>query len=208
MAPGTLPPLPYPSSALEPKIGRQTVEVHHDVLQANYVYAAAELLGQVESARGSTGVPDPLRQRTRATLARNLAFNQAGAELHRLYWENLCAEGHGDRPSQAFHAQICRDFRDPGGFAEEMTDVACGIPGDGWAILAWVPSLERLCVLGVQGHTDGWIPGAVPLLLFDVWEHAYFLQYPGNRSAYVRNIWKLINWNVVNARFADARSRS
>lgn len=205
---GILPPLPYAPDALKPVLEPQTVHVHHGVLQARYVAAVQDLVAHQDRARASSGVPEDLRRRLRLAVAQSLAFNEAGAVLHRLYWDNLCTPGHGERPSQALHTQICQDFQEAPRFSEEMSDIAIAIPGDGWAVLVWLPDLERLAVLAIQSHMNGWIPNAVPLLVFDVWEHAYFLQYQGDRSAYIRGLWRLINWTVVNVRYANARNNT
>jgi Fe-Mn family superoxide dismutase len=90
-------------------------------------------------------------------------------------------------------------------FIEEFSDVAIAIPGSGWAVLVWSPEFQRLFILPIQNHQDNWIPGVVPLLVVDVWEHAYYLKYQNKRADYVRELWQSINWSVVSRRFATAR---
>jgi Fe-Mn family superoxide dismutase len=196
-----LPPLPYPEDALEPAIDGKTVGIHHNVHEAGYYDGLEEALDHLESTRG-VQAPAKLRRRMRLGLAQAVAFNGAGAVLHKLYWENLTRQGKGGNPSPELHAQILRDFGSAEQFVEEFSDIANAIRGSGWAVLAWVPWMTRLVVLPVHDHQNEWIPGAHPLLIVDVWEHAYYLKYQAKRADYVKAIWGLINWPVVSQRFA------
>jgi Fe-Mn family superoxide dismutase len=198
-----LPPLPYPEDALEPVIDAKTVGIHHNVHEAGYYDGLEEALDHLESTRG-VQAPAKLRRRMRLGLAQAIAFNGAGAILHKLYWENLTQSGKGGSPSPELHAQILRDFGSPEQFVEEFSDIANAIRGSGWAVLTWVPWMGRLVVLPVHDHQNEWIPGAQPLLIVDVWEHAYYLKYQAKRADYVKAIWGLVNWPVVSQRFARA----
>jgi Fe-Mn family superoxide dismutase len=198
-----LPPLPYAEDALEPVIDAKTVGIHHNTHEASYYEGLEEALDHLESTRG-VQAPTKLRRRMRLNLAQSIAFNGAGAILHKLYWENLTAVGKGGSPSADLHQQILRDFGSPQQMVEEFSDVANAIRGSGWAVLVWVPWMCRLVILPVHDHQNEWIPGAVPLLIVDVWEHAYYLKYQAKRADYVKGIWGLVNWQVVSQRFAAA----
>jgi len=181
------PPLPYAVEALEPILDAKTVRMHHDIIEAKY-YARLHTLLTPGAAL------DPSA----------LCYNTAGALLHRMYWGNLVTPGQGSRPSAALNDAIVRDFGSAKGFIQACTDVAVNIHGDGWAILAWTPELQRLALMGVRGHTDGLIPGAEVLLAIDVWEHAYITRYGPDRAAYVRALWGAVNWATVSYRFGRA----
>lgn len=200
-----LPPLPYPDTALEPVIDARTVSLHHNGHEASYYDGLQEALDHLESTRGIQA-PAKLRRRMRLGLAQAIAYNGAGAILHKLYWENLGPAGQGGEPTKALHAQIVHDFGSPQQFVEEFTDIANAVRGSGWAVLVWVPWMEKLVVLPVENHQNEWIPGAVPLLVVDVWEHAYYLKYANKRGDYIRDIWGLVDWNTVSRRFSAAKS--
>ena len=200
-----LPPLPYPDDALEPVIDAKTVQIHHDGHEASYFDGLDEALTSLERSREGGKIEDRIRRRMRLSLGRAIAFNGAGAILHVLYWENLAAPGKGGNPSKALHDLIEWEFGNANQFIEEFTDIAMAIQGSGWAVLCWSPEFQRLFILPVERHENNWIPGVVPLLVVDVWEHAYYLKYQNKRGDYVKAIWQSINWPVVSKRLAAAR---
>jgi Fe-Mn family superoxide dismutase len=135
----------------------------------------------------------------------SLAFNGAGIILHEMYWENLCPEAYSGYPSDEFHHCVERCFGSTANFLHEMIETGSAIRGSGWVILAWIPRFSQMVILPIQEHEMRWIPGAVPLIVIDVWEHAYYLQFQNRRADYLRRIWRHICWPVVNARFHAAR---
>jgi Fe-Mn family superoxide dismutase len=205
MADYRMPPLPYPFKALEPVVDPKTVDVHHNGHEASYYAGLDEALDSLKLAREGEKIPDATRRRMRLSLADAIAFNGAGAILHKMYWTNLCTPGQGGMPSQALHQLIVRDYGSAQMFMEEFNDVAIAIRGSGWAVLAWSPDFQRSFILAISNHQNGWIPNVVPLLIVDVWEHAYYLKYLNKRAEYVKAIWSAINWNTVNTRYAIAR---
>ena len=199
-----LPPLPYPDDELEPIIDAVTVNIHHTGHENSYYEGLDEALDHLEATRGIKDVPTTMRRRMRLGLAQTVAFNAAGAVLHKLYWDNLCQPGAGGNPSRALHEQIALDFGSAPNFVEEFSDVANAIRGSGWAILVYSPFFRRLFILPVENHENRWIPGVVPLLIVDVWEHAYYLKHQNKRADYIRDIWRAVNWQVVSHRFMQA----
>jgi Fe-Mn family superoxide dismutase len=205
MANYRMPPLPYPATMLEPVIDAKTVDIHHNGHEESYYAGLDEALDSLARAREGEKIPDATRRRMRLSLAQSVAFNGSGAVLHKMYWENLCKPGQGGMPSQALHQLIVRDFGSPQMFMEEFSDIAIATRGSGWAVLAWSPDFQRSFILSIENHQNGWLPNAIPLLVVDVWEHAYYLKYQNKRADYVKAIWGIINWNAVNARYARAR---
>ena len=189
-----LPPLPYAENALEPQISAATVRMHHDQLQAGYVRRTNALLEHLNRKTGS--------DRSELQLWRDLAYQASGARLHQLYWDNLTPGG--SRFQQGpLQMAIQQDFGSIGSFLERFNETALAVPGSGWVVLAWVPSLERLVLLAIDQHQRETMPEWVPLLVCDVWEHAYVLDYGSDRAAYMRAFWHLVNWPVVERRFAE-----
>lgn len=171
-------PLPYPPNELEPTVDEETVLIHHDVHQASYVKGWNE--------------------------RKSPAFNGSGVILHEMYWENLCRRGASPPPSPQFLSAVARQWSSLQAMASEMVQLGRGIQGSGWVVLTWVPRFQQLVVLPISIHQDGWIPTAVPLLVIDVWEHAYYLKYHADRATYLHEIWNNVNWGVVSRRFAEA----
>lgn len=196
----TLSPLPYAYEALEPHIDAQTMRLHHDIHHAGYVTGLnAALKGMADArAKGDYALIDRLAQKA--------AFHGSGHILHEVFWRNMAAPGSGGKPAGALLKQIDRDFGSQGGMLAQFAGTAKSVEGSGWGILAWEPLGRRLVVLQAEKHQNLTQWGAIPLLVVDVWEHAYYLKYQNKRGDYVDNFLKLINWNDVAERF-DAVAR-
>ncbi len=190
-----LPPLPYDAAALEPLLDAETVQLHHSRHHAAYVAganASAEMMRGVASGE----LPESMA----TTAAQNLAFNLAGHMLHTLYWGSLSPEP-GQRPCCEVADAINAAFGSYEGFVRLFRNVALGVQGSGWAILAKDAVSHRLVVLGAQKHQDALLPRMRPLLVCDVWEHAYYLRYHQNRAGYVDAFLNQICWRSVCSRF-------
>lgn len=186
-----LPPLPYDVTALEPFLDAETLRLHHDAHHAAYVAGANASLAQQRSM-SSAG--------TSAAVAQSLAFNLAGHMLHTLYWGNLSPQA-GQRPCGELARVIDSEFGSYSDFAQLFRNVATGVQGSGWAVLAKDAVSHRLVVLAAQKHQDALLPRMRPLLVCDVWEHAYYLRYRNNRAAYVDAFMNQICWHTVCQRY-------
>jgi superoxide dismutase, Fe-Mn family len=192
----TLPKLPYAYEALEPVIDKETVILHHDKHHNAYVVGFNGTLKKIVEARDK-GDFSAIK-----ALDKDLSFHGSGSVLHALYWENLCPKNEYKEPtSNAFFDQVKTDFGDLSKLKAEMGAAAKAVEGSGWAVLAWDPSSGQLLVLQVENHQKLTIWGVVPLLVIDVWEHAYYLKYQNNRGAYVDALWGIVNWVTVGQRF-------
>lgn len=190
-----LPPLPYPADALAPYLDEATVLLHHDKHHAAYVAGANEAAETLQRiAQGDL----PPAQAPAATL--HLAFNLSGHILHTLYWENLAPPPQAE-PSGELADAIAATFHSMDGFKRVFRAATMAVQGSGWGILGVEPVSRRLVVCAVQKHQDALVPGFVPILVCDVWEHAYYLHFRNNRSAYLDSFFVLINWEVVASRF-------
>ncbi len=190
-----LPPLPYPADALAPYLDEATLLLHHDKHHAAYVAGANEAAATLQ--RIAQGEASPALAPA-ATL--NLAFNLSGHLLHTLYWENL-APLPQSCPDAALADAIITHFDSWEGFQRVFRAATMAVQGSGWGILGVEPASRRLVVCAVQKHQDALIPGMKPLLVCDVWEHAYYLHYRNDRSAYLDAFFALINWEVVASRY-------
>ncbi len=196
-----LPPLPYAYDALEPHIDEQTMRLHHDKHHLGYVNGlnkAEEKLAEARAAGDFAMVKH---------WSREAAFHGSGHFLHAIFWPNMAPAGNGGggAPSGALAEQINKDFGSFEVFKAHFTAAAGAVEGSGWALLVWQPVGEKLEVLQSEKHHNLTQWGVVPLLVLDVWEHAYYLKYQNNRGAYVDAWWNVVNWSDVAERFKAAR---
>jgi Fe-Mn family superoxide dismutase len=199
--PYSLPPLPYDYTDLEPYIDAQTMKLHHDVHHAGYVRNANAAIAELESVRRVGG--DQI-SRVRA-LTDKLSFNLSGHLLHSVFWTNMSREGGSDpEPGSEIARMIVRDFGSINAFGGHFQAAAQQVQGSGWGMLAFEPMGQRLVVLEVEKHQNASVGGVVPLLVLDVWEHAYYLKYQNKRSSYIRAFMNVINWGNVDERLRAA----
>lgn len=197
MAIYTLPDMPYDYAALEPAITGEILELHHAKHHAAYVKGANDTLEQLSEAREKEVMP-PL-----VGLEKTLAFSLSGHVLHTIFWQNLSPDG-GGRPDGALSSAIDEHFGSFEAFAAQLSTATTGVQGSGWGVLAFEPLSRRLIVEQVYDHHGNVGMGSVPLLVFDAWEHAYYLQYRNVRPDYVQRLWDLVNWGDVAARYTAA----
>ena len=197
--PHVLPPLPYAYNALEPHIDEQTMRLHHDMHHKAYVdglNAAEEKLAKARETGDFSAVQ---------AVQRALAFHGSGHFNHCVFWENMGPKG-GGTPSGDLGTRITKDFGGFDKFRAHFSQAAVTVEGNGWGVLAWHPMAGRLLVLASMNHQNQGVHGSVPLLMLDVWEHAYYLKYQNKRAAYVEAWWNVVNWNDVAMRFEKATS--
>lgn len=201
MAIYTLPDLPYDYGALEPHISGEIMQLHHSKHHQAYVTGTNTALEQMEEARASEKLTAV------NLLQKNLAFNLAGHVNHTVFWNNLSPEG-GDKPDGELAAAIDEFFGSFDGFRAHYTAAALGIQGSGWAILAWESLGQRLVIEQLYDHQGNLAVGTIPLLMLDMWEHAFYLQYRNVKADYVSAFWNIANWADVTTRFQAARTKT
>lgn len=199
MADYTLPDLPYDYAALEPAISGRIMELHHSKHHQAYVTGANTALAQLAEARETGNLANVNK------LEKDLAFNLGGHVNHSVFWTNLSPEG-GDKPTGELAAAIDDHFGSFDGFQAHFTATALGVQGSGWAVLAWDSIGQRLIIVQFFDQQANFPVGIVPLLMLDVWEHAYYLDYLNVRADYVKAFWELVNWPDVQRRFEAART--
>jgi Fe-Mn family superoxide dismutase len=194
----TLPELPYAYDALEPYYDEQTVRIHHDMHHKAYVDGLNNALAKLAEAR------DKGDYALIKHWEKELAFQGSGHVLHTLFWENMTPKSSGT-PSGALLQQIEKDFSSFDAFQKQFSAAAGAVEGSGWAVLGWQPQLGQLLITQVEKHQDLTVWGIVPLLILDVWEHAYYLKYQNRRAEWIKAWWNIVNWEIVEKRFESAR---
>lgn len=193
----TLPPLPYPYNALEPYISEEIMRLHHDIHHKSYVDGLNKAEKMMEKAR-LTNNYDLLKH-----WEREAAFHGSGHYLHTIFWNVMKPKG-GGIPGGGLASQIKKDFGSFEQFKEHFTEAAKKVEGVGWAILVWAPRAQRLEILQSEKHQLMTQWDTIPLLVLDVWEHAYYLQYKTDKDNYIKNWWNIVNWDEVENRFEEA----
>lgn len=190
----TLPPLPYSYNALEPIISEETLRLHHDILHKNYV----EGLNKAELS-----LVDARRSKNYELIKyweNELAYNGSGHILHSIYWSVMAPEGSVGQPGNVTLSEIINYFGNFDSFKEQFSSAANKIEGSYWAILTWQPAWRRLEILQAEKHQNKTQWSGIPILVLDVWEHAYYLDYKTKRDEYIEKWWKIVNWNEVESR--------
>lgn len=193
-----LPPLPYGYDALEPYISGEIMRLHHQKHHQSYVDGLNQAELKMEEARRNNQF-DLLRH-----WQREAAFNGSGHYLHTIFWYNMHPKG-GGKPKGRLAQQIERDFGSFTQFKRHFTEAAKQVEGAGWALLVWSSRSQRLAILAAEKHQHFAQWDVIPLLVLDVWEHAYYLQYKNDRAEYIKQWWNVVNWDNVEARFEKAR---
>ena len=191
----TLIELPYTIEALEPVISAQTLSFHHGKHLQAYVDNLNKLLP------GSEFEGMALEEIVRKAPA-GPVFNNAGQILnHELYFTQFRPVGEASQgPDGALAAQIEKQWGSVDAFMAEFEAKGAGLFGSGWVWLS-ADGDGSLVITQEQGASNPVVKGLKPLLTFDVWEHAYYLDYQNRRAAHLSALWQIVDWKVVEGRF-------
>jgi len=196
----TLPELSYDYSSLEPHISARIMELHHSKHHQAYVTGANAALDAMAEARASGNFANLPK------LQKDLAFNLGGHVNHSVFWQNLSPAG-GEAQGELL-AAITEYFGSFDAFKAHFTAAAIGIQGSGWAYLAWDALGNRMVIGQLYDQQGNFALGSVPLLMLDMWEHAFYLDYQNVKADYVKAFWNIINWEDVAKRFASVKVAS
>ena len=163
-------------------------------VRAAYVKGANAAIEELDEARRQGSFTDIAR------LEKNLAFNLSGHILHSLLWRCLTPEG-GGRPSGPLGEAIDVYFGAFDAFKDELSAVATSVQGSGWGAMSWDPVGHRLITEQIYDHQGNHGAGTMPLIVIDMWEHAYYLQHQNRKNEWVESFWKLVDWKEAAKRF-------
>ena len=201
MAVYTLPDLPYDYAALEPHISGKIMELHHDKHHKTYVDGANTALEKLEAARDAADFGAINK------LEKDLAFHVGGHTNHTIFWNNLSPNGGGE-PEGEFAAALADFFGDFEKFKRHFSENATAIQGSGWSVLAWDSIGQRLNIFQLFDQQGNVPVGTQPILMLDMWEHAFYLDYLNVKAEYVKAFWNIVNWQDAAARFDAARTQT
>jgi superoxide dismutase, Fe-Mn family len=193
-----LPELPYGLKDLAPYISEEQLRYHYQKHHQAYVNAANTILEKLDKARKENSEIDI------KAISKELSFNIGGIQLHNLFWQNLApaGKGGGGEPSDILADAVKDSFGSFSRLKKEFTQAANSCEGSGWAALTYCNQSNRLMIMQIEKHNVNFPPGCQSaILVLDVWEHAYYLDYKNERPKYVEAFWNIVNWNTVRQRF-------
>ena len=194
----TLPKLPYDYGDLQPYMSKEQLTIHHDKHHQGYVNGANAILQKLDKARKEGADLD-----IKSTL-KELSFNIGGNLLHSLFWNNLAPpKKAGGKPGGALGDALDKEFGSFDRFKKEFTQAAQSVEGSGWAVLTIDKQTKRPVIMQLEKHNTNVYPGFHILMVLDVWEHAYYIDYKNDRAKYIEAFWNIVNWNKPNERLQE-----
>ncbi|MGI5840972.1 MAG: superoxide dismutase [Patescibacteria group bacterium] len=183
----TLTPLPYEYDALEPVISKRQLEIHHDLHHASYVNNTNQDLEKLEKFRNGD---DSIQLKG---LLKDLSFNLNGVIFHDIFWQSMRPPQENNEPEGEVRENLERNFGSFETFKKEFSQAAVSVEGSGWVVL-WKNFENDLLIGQVEKHNLLALNDWEPILVLDVWEHAYYLDYQNRRQEFVERWWQLVNW--------------
>ena len=194
-----LPKLTYGYKDLEPYMSEQQLTIHHQKHHQAYVNGANAILERLDKAR-----KDGTDLDGKATL-KELSWNIGGHLLHSLFWDNLVPTGKGEgKPSGTLGNTIEKEFGSFERFKKEFAQTAVSVEGSGWAALTFCRQTRRPIIMQAEKHNTNVYPTFRILMVLDVFEHAYYIDYKNERAKYVDAFWNIVNWDEANKRLEEA----
>ncbi|MEM2922051.1 MAG: superoxide dismutase [Candidatus Bathyarchaeia archaeon] len=193
-----LPQLPYGYKDLEPYMSEEQLRIHHSIHHLAYVNGANSILQRLEKARKENADVD-----VKSTL-KELSFNIGGHLLHSLFWENLTQPGRvEERPGGVLGDLINKEFGGFERFRKEFSQAAVSVEGSGWAALTFCRQTGRPIIMQIEKHNVNVYPMFRILMVLDVFEHAYYIDYKNRRADFVESFWKIVDWGEVSERLEE-----
>jgi Fe-Mn family superoxide dismutase len=194
-----LPELPYDYDALEPMLDEKTLRIHHDKHHAGYVKKLNAAVARLEQMRQSNDYASI------QAVSNELAFNGSGHVLHTIFWHSMRPGGASDMPPE-FKSALEESFGSVANAKSQFAAATKAVEASGWGVLAYEPISGNVVILQCEKHQNLTIWGVTPLLVCDVWEHAYYLKYQNNRGEWVDNFMEMANWEFAAERLSEIKS--
>jgi superoxide dismutase, Fe-Mn family len=188
-----LQPLPYSQNHLEPAMDEETLNLHYTFHHGGAVKAANKDLEMIQKSMSENNLE------TIDYWTRKLSYHLSSHILHTIFWTNLSAKK--SEPTGAFLKKIEADFGSYEKLKSYIAKTSKDVDGNGWGILGYQPYTNKLTVLQCENHEKLTQWGVIPLLVIDVWEHAYYLKFRNRRNDFVENLFSIINWDNAAHRY-------
>ncbi|MDD5144987.1 MAG: superoxide dismutase [Candidatus Pacebacteria bacterium] len=189
-----LPDLHYNYNALDPYISAEQLKIHYQKHHLNYVKNANRILRQLEEKRRKKDLKEY------KCYVKNLSFELGGHILHSLFWSNLTSPDKGGEPEGKLKSLFKKRFGGFRQFKDEFSAAALSVEGSGWAVLSYDPESRRPLIMQIEKHNVNFPPGNILLLVLDMWEHAYYIDYKNEKDRFVEGFWSIVSWEEVEKR--------
>ena len=193
----TQPPLAYDYKALVPHISEEQLKIHYEKHHQAYIKGANAIFEKLDKARKEQVDLD-----MKSTL-KELSFNIGGYILHSLFWGNLAPSGQYDKPAGILGNKVNEEFGSFERFKKEFTQAALSVEGSGWAALAYCRRTERPLIMQIEKHNVNVYPMLRIIMVLDVFEHAYYIDYKNDRARFVDAFWNIVNWGEAGKRLEE-----
>lgn len=191
--------LPYSYDNFEPIISKETMKNHYEILYKGYSDKLNATLSKINNARNNNDYTNI------KCLKKELSFQGSGAILHEMFFENITPSK--TKISKELITRINNNFNNFNNFINEFIETSTNIEGSGWTILGYTKALDKLLILQCEKHQDLSIWDFDPILVIDIWEHAYYLDYQTKKKEYIKNIFQFINWEIVDTRLKNSLTK-
>ncbi len=181
------PTLPYAENFLEPYMDAETINLHYTFHHGGAVKAANNDMKKITDALDTNNLD------TIDFWTKKLAFHFSSHVLHSIFWTNLT--NRQTSPTGALLKRIEKNFGSYDKLKTYIASTSKNVDGNGWGILGYQPYSDSLVVLQCENHEKLTQWGVIPLLVIDVWEHAYYLKYKNKRPEFVDALFNIINWD-------------
>jgi Fe-Mn family superoxide dismutase len=188
--------LPYKENFLEPSMDEETLHLHYTFHHGGAVKAANKDMQMIQKAMDENNLE------TIDYWTKKMSFHLSSHILHSIFWTNLTNKK--NEPKGELLKKIEKDFGSFDRLKLYLAKISKEVDGNGWGILGYQPYTDKLTVMQCENHEKLTQWGVIPLLVIDVWEHAYYLKFRNKRSDFVENLFNIINWDNVAERYATA----
>ena len=188
--------LPYNENFLEPYMDAETMHLHYTFHHGGAVKGANKDLQMIKKSLDENNLE------TVDFWTKKLSYHFSSHVLHSIFWTNLTNKKNA--PKGELLKRIEKDFGSFDKLQTYIVETSKNVDGNGWGILAYQPYSDKLCVLQCENHEKLTQWGCMPLLVIDVWEHAYYLKYKNKRPDFVDALFNIINWDNVAERLDTA----
>lgn len=188
------PKLGYDYGDLEPIYPKEVLKIHYEEHHQSYVDGANKAIKDINNARKEKDYDSIFQMKS------ELAFNLSGHVLHSIFWGNIapCKDEKGK--TDEIDSEIKKAFGDKKNVEYEMVEAGTSLLGSGWSALCWEPLSKSLIIEQIYDHHGNVGCGAIPILVMDMWEHAYYLKYKNDKKLWAKKFLEIINWSDINSR--------
>ncbi len=187
--------LKYNYKDLEPYYDSNMFNYHYNTLYKGYTDNLNKIMDEFNNNRKNSDFSNI------QNLSKRLSFNANAYILHGLFFENLTPMPNKTLLSNELISHIKKDFGSYDAFIDELNASLLNVEGPGWVVFGYDRLLSKLLIIQIEKHQDLILIDFIPLLVIDVWEHSYYLQYKTDKKEYIRNLFYILDFNVVNNRY-------